>query len=46
MCLRGAAGLLGPGSLQLVTGGATPAERPFPRSEQRRRKAGGDLASP
>ncbi|XP_034513777.1 uncharacterized protein MISP3 isoform X1 [Ailuropoda melanoleuca] len=38
--------LTGPGRLQLVTGGATLAERPFPRSEHGRRKAGGDLASP
>jgi hypothetical protein len=46
MCLRGAAGFLRPGRLQPVRGGATPAERPFPRSEQRRRKIGGDLAPP
>lgn len=44
--LRGAVGLLRPGRLQLVRGGATLAERPFPRREQGRRKAGGDLASP
>lgn len=46
VCLRGAAALLRPGRLQLVRGGAISAERPFPRSEQGRRKAGGDLASP
>lgn len=34
MCLRGAAGLLGPGRLQLVTGGATPAELPSPAASR------------
>ena len=47
VCLRGAAALLRPGCLLLVRHGgrAIPAERPFFRSEQGRRKAGGDLAS-
>lgn len=47
VCLRGAAALLRPDCLLLLRrgGGAIPAERPFFRSEQGRRKAGGDLAS-